>query len=234
MSVDLEIYKKQAAEQALEYIQSGMIVGLGTGSTAKHMLIGLAERLKDGRLRDIVGVPTSRGAEKLAQELGIPLATLEQQPSIDIALDGADEIDPNLDLIKGLGGALLFEKIVETSSSKLVIMADETKIVKQLGTRSPLPVEVVPFGLPLSRRRLEELGCKPVLRLGADQQPYRTDENNYIFDCHFQGIADAAALNIAVNMIPGVVEHGLFLNMASIALVAGANGVTTLERPSKQ
>jgi ribose 5-phosphate isomerase A len=228
VTVDLEVFKQQAAERALDLIESGMVVGLGTGSTAKHMLKGLAARLRDGRLRDIVGVPTSIAAGTLARELGIPLATLEQHSKLDIALDGADEIDPKLNLIKGLGGALLYEKIVETCTDRLIIMADETKIVKQLGTRSPLPVEVIPLSLPLVTRRLRDVGCEPVLRMGADQQPYRTDENNYILDCHFSAIENPEATGAAIKAIPGVVEHGLFLGMAVMAFVAGAQGVQVL------
>ncbi len=163
-----------------------MVLGLGTGSTAKHMVYGLAARLKDGRLRNIVGVPTSSQAGALARELGIPLATLEEHPQLDLALDGADEVDPALNLIKGLGGALLYEKIVESSTKRLIIMADESKLVEQLGTHVPLPVEVIAFGLPLSTDSLAALGCEPVLRRTADNRPYRTDEGNMILDCHFR------------------------------------------------
>ena len=228
---DLDTYKQQAAEHALQYVQSGMALGLGTGTTSRHMLRGLAERLRDGRLRDIVGVPTSQATAALAQELGIPIATLEQRPHLDLALDGADEIDPTLDLIKGLGGALLHEKIVEASTQRLIIMADETKLVERLGTHAPVPVEVISFGLPLCARRLAELGCVPTLRRVADGSPFRTDEGNIILDCRFNPILDPAALNAAINAIPGVVEHGLFIGMASVVLVAVANGVTTMVRP---
>jgi ribose 5-phosphate isomerase A len=216
---DLDTYKQQAAEHALQYVQSGMALGLGTGTTSRHMLRGLAERLRDGRLRDIVGVPTSQATAALAGELGIPIVTLEQRPHLDLALDGADEIDPKLDLIKGLGGALLHEKIVEASAQRLIIMADETKLVERLGTHAPVPVEVISFGLPLCARRL------------ADGSPFRTDEGNIILDCRFNPILDPPALNAAINAIPGVVEHGLFIGMASVVLVAVANGVTTMVRP---
>ena len=149
---DLELFKRQAAEHALSYIQSGMTLGLGTGSTATHMLHVLAEALRDGRLHDIVGVPTSDAIGVLARQLGVPIATLDERPWLDLALDGADEIDPALNLIKGLGGALLREKIVEASADRLIVLADETKLVARLGTRAPLPVEVVAFGLPLATR----------------------------------------------------------------------------------
>src|SRR6185503_11119613 len=192
---DFELFKRQAAEHALAYIQSGMTLGLGTGSTATHMLHVLAEALRDGRLRDIVGVPTSDAIGALARQLGVPTATLDERPQLDLALDGADEIDPALNLIKGLGGALLREKIVESSTDRLIILADTTKLVTQLGTRAPLPVEVVAFGLPLAMRRLSALGCIPTLRRRADTAPFRTDEGHVILDCRFDGIADAAALD---------------------------------------
>jgi ribose 5-phosphate isomerase A len=228
---DLERFKRSAAEHALSYIQSGMIVGLGTGSTATHLLRVLAEALRDGRLRDVVGVPTSDAIAALAQQLGMTIATLDERPRLDLALDGADEIDPALNLIKGLGGALLREKIVESSAERFIVLADETKLVPQLGTHVPLPVEVVQFGLPLATRRLAELGCTPSLRRAADGSAFRTDEGNVILDCRFPGIADSAALNAAINAIPSVVEHGLFVGMASVALVGGAAGVATIVRP---
>src|SRR5215207_11761341 len=179
---DLELFKRQAAEYALAYIQSGMTLGLGTGSTATHMLHVLAEALRDGRLRDIVGVPTSDAIGALARQLGVQIATLDERPRLDLALDGADEIDPSLNLIKGLGGALLREKIVESSAERLIILADETKLVTQLGTRAPLPVEVVAFGLPLATHRLTDLGCVPTLRRSADGSVFRTDEGHVILD----------------------------------------------------
>jgi ribose 5-phosphate isomerase A len=227
---DLDTYKQQAAEHTLEYIQSSMALGLGTGSTAKYMLQGLAARLRDGRLRDIVGVPTSEGTAALARELGVPLTTLEAHPRLDLAIDGADEIDPALNVIKGLGGALLREKIVAASADRFIIVGDETKLVARLGVRAPVPVEVIPFGLPLCERRLAALGCVPTLRRAADGDPFRTDEGNVILDCRFGPIDDAPALAAAVHAIPGVVDHGLFLGMAALALVAGPSGVRTLTR----
>jgi ribose 5-phosphate isomerase A len=228
---DLEHFKRQAAEHALRYIQNGMILGLGTGSTATHMLHVLAEALRDGRLRDIVGVPTSDAIGALARQLGVPIATLDERPQLDLALDGADEIDPALNLIKGLGGALLREKIVESSANRFIVLADETKLVAQLGTRAPLPVEVVAFGMPLATRRLAELGGVPTLRRSADGSVFHTDEGHVILDCRFPGIADAAALNTAINAIPSVAGHGLFVGMASVALVGGPAGVATMVRP---
>ncbi len=227
---DLELFKRQAAEHALQYVQSGMTLGLGTGSTATHMLHVLADALRDGRLRDIVGVPTSDAIGALARQLGVPITTLDKRPRLDLALDGADEIDPSLNLIKGLGGALLREKIVESSADRFIVLADQTKLVAQLGTRAPLPVEVVAFGLPLAMRRLAELGGVPTLRHSADGSAFRTDEGNVILDCRFSGIADSLALNAAINAIPGVVEHGLFVGMAALALVGGPAGVATMVR----
>jgi ribose 5-phosphate isomerase A len=207
-----------------------MALGLGTGTTARHMLIGLAARLRDGRLHDIAGVPTSQATAALAQELGIPLVTLDQRPQLDLVLDSADEINPSLDLIKGLGGALLHEKIVAAVARRMIIIADETKLVSQLGTHAPLPVEVIPFGLPLCARRLAELGAVPTLRRTPDGSPFRTDEGNAILDCRFAPIADPLALGAAIDAIPGVVEHGLFIGMAQVAVVAGARGITTMTR----
>ncbi|HEX5688874.1 MAG TPA: ribose-5-phosphate isomerase RpiA [Roseiflexaceae bacterium] len=227
----LDIYKQQAAEHALQYVQSGMAIGLGSGTTAHFVTQGLGERLRDGRLREVIGVPTSEATAKLARDLGIPLATLEERPLLDLAIDGADEVDPALNLIKGLGGALLREKIVASSAQHFVVVVDETKIVEQLGTHAPLPIEVIAFGLPLCQRRLAELGGIPELRRTADGSPYRTDEGNVILDCTFHPIVDAPALSAALNAIPSVVEHGLFIGMANIVLVAGPGGVATMMRP---
>ncbi|MFN8503721.1 ribose-5-phosphate isomerase RpiA [Kouleothrix sp.] len=233
MTPDLESLKRQAAEAALEYVQSGMALGLGTGSTAKYLLYGLADRLGDGRLREIVGVPTSERTAALARELGIPLATLAERPQLDLAIDGADEIDPQLELIKGLGGALLREKIVAASAARMIIVSDSTKRVGRLGTRAPLPVEVIAFALPLAERRLSALGCTPLLRRAADGSAFVTDEGNHILDCRFgDGIGDARALDAAIHAIPGVVEHGMFIGMAGVAIVAGDGGITRLARPA--
>ncbi|HNP86244.1 MAG TPA: ribose-5-phosphate isomerase RpiA [Kouleothrix sp.] len=233
MMSDLEPMKQQAAERALAYVRSGMALGLGTGSTARYVVLGLGERLRDGRLHSIVGVATSEATATLAAQAGVPIATLEQQPKLDLAIDGADEIDPELNLIKGLGGALLREKIVESAAERLIIVADETKPVAQLGTRSPLPVEIIRMALPVVLLRLKALGCTPTLRQTAHGQPFLTDEHNYILDCAFQGIADAHALDTAIHAIPGVVEHGLFIGMASLAIIAGSQGISTLVRPGE-
>lgn len=227
---EVERYKEQAAERALQHVESGMALGLGSGSTATHMIAGLARRLADRRLRDIVAVPTSEASADLARRLGIPLATLEERPQLDLAIDGADEIDPQIELIKGLGGALLREKIVAASARRLVIIADDSKLVARLGVRAPLPVEAIAFGLPLCARRLAELGAAPALRRVAGGAPFRTDEGNVILDCRFDGIADPAALGAAISAIPGVVAHGLFVGMAALAEVAGPGGERTITR----
>lgn len=226
--MDDALYRQRAAERALDYVENGMAIGLGTGSTASFMLRGLAARLAEGRLQRIVGVPTSEQTAALARELGIPLTTLDQHPSLDLALDGADEIDPHLRLIKGLGGAMLREKIVAASAKRFIVMASDRKRVERLGERSPLPVEVVAFGMPLCMRRLAALGGKPVLRRDRTGAPFVTDEGHLILDCHFGVIADPEALATAICAIPGVVAHGLFLGMASLAVIAGPDGVVEI------
>ncbi|MEN9938178.1 MAG: hypothetical protein RLZZ387_4757 [Chloroflexota bacterium] len=226
---DAETLKRQAAERALAYVASGMRLGLGTGSTATAMLYALAERIADGRLSNIVGVPTSERTAELSRRLGIPLATLAEQPELDLAIDGADEVTPELHLIKGLGGAMLREKIVVASARRFVVVADTSKRVGRLCERAPVPVEVVAFGRPLCERRVAQLGGRPALRLRPDGQPFVTDEGNLILDCRFEPIGDPAALSAALDAIPGVVGHGLFVGMASVAVLAGPDGVTVLE-----
>ena len=214
----------------MSYLRDGMVVGLGTGSTADFFLRALAAALKDKQLKNIVGVATSHQSERRAQELGIPLTTLAQSPRLDLTVDGADEVDPRLDLIKGLGGALLREKIVAQHSDRLIIIVDASKVVKKLGTKSPLPVEVAPFAHEIQDLFLQTLGATPTLRRSADGTPFITDNGNYIFDCRFSGIDDAKKLGIALREHAGVVECGLFLGMASVALIAGESGVETIER----
>lgn len=226
--MDDHLYRQRAAERALDYVESGMALGLGTGSTAFCMLRGLAARLAEGRLQRIAGVPTSEQTAALARELGIPLTTLDQHPTLDLALDGADEIDPHLRLIKGLGGAMLREKIVAASAERFIVMASDRKRVERLGERSPLPVEVVAFGMPLCMRRLAALGAEPVLRRDRSGVPFVTDEGHLILDCHFGVIADPESLAAAICAIPGVVAHGLFLDMASLAVIAGPDGVVEI------
>lgn len=225
--------KKRVGEAAADEIESGMVVGLGTGSTAVWMVRRLAERLQAGDVHDVVGVPTSKRTEEEAQSLDIPLTTLEEAPALDLTIDGADEIDPQLNLVKGGGGALLREKIVAQASKRLLIVADESKRVDRLGSTFKLPVEVILFGRDSQRRFLEGLGAQVAMRLQEDGTPYLTDSGNYIYDCDFTpgGIADADQLAAQLMARAGIVEHGLFLGMAQSAIVATANDVVRLHAP---
>lgn len=222
--------KQRAAEAAVAFVQSGMVVGLGTGSTADEFLKALAAAIESGRLREIRGVPTSRQSEQRARELGIPLATLVECPNPDVTIDGADEVAPNLDLIKGLGGALLREKIVAQNSRQLIIIADASKRVQSLGARSALPVEVAQFGHAVHVPFFAGLGAEPVLRRAASGDAFITDNGNYIYDCRFDGIRDAGQLEDALRRRAGIVESGLFLGMATCALIADDGGVQEIRR----
>lgn len=227
----IEQQKRAAAIRGARYIQDGMLVGLGTGSTVWHLLDHIAEQRSRGEWQKIRGVPTSGATETRARQLGIPLCTLAEAPELDLTIDGTDEVAPDLSLIKGLGGALLREKIVAAASRMLVIIADEAKVVARLGTRAPVPVEVDPFGIAVQERALRRLGAEPMLRRTADGQPYTTDGGNQIFDCWFHGgIADPADLECKLNNLPGVLENGLFVNRAQAAVIAGPDGVRTLTR----
>jgi ribose 5-phosphate isomerase A len=224
--------KERAAEAALEYVENDMVVGLGTGSTADYILIAIAREIKAGRLKGIRGIPTSKHSEARAIEVGIPLTTLAQCPSPDVTIDGADEVAPNLDVIKGLGGALVREKVVAQCTRKLIIIADASKRVNRLGTRSPLPVEVIRFAHEASAVYLRSLGCVPTLRLTADGTPYITDNSNYIYDCAFlpAGMANPADIQERILHRAGLVDSGLFLGMASVAIIAGESDCETLRR----
>lgn len=224
--------KQMAAARAVEMVKSGMVLGLGTGSTARYAVEMIGERLRDGRLRDIVGVPTSKATEKIATEVGIPLTSLREHPVIDLTIDGADEVDPHLILIKGLGGALVREKIVARASRQVVIIVDESKLVRVLGSKAPLPVEVIPFGWGTYLSQLRSFDCEPVLRMNGTE-PYISDGGNYIVDCRFERIEDPAKLECALNCIPGVVDNGLFVGLASLVIVASESGVREL-RPSRE
>ena len=219
--------KRAAGEAAVMLVQDGMVLGLGTGSTVAFVLAALAERVRNEGLR-ISGVPTSRRTEERARALGIPLTDLDARPELDLAIDGADEVETGtLALIKGLGGALLREKIVATSARRFVVVVDESKVVERLGTRAPVPVEVVPFARAATARRLERLGGRAVLRMGPDGAPFVTDNGNLIYDMHTGGpIGDAAALEHAFAAIPGVVESGLFTSGVARAFVGYADGTT--------
>jgi ribose 5-phosphate isomerase A len=225
-----EQQKRKAAERAVEYIRDGMRLGLGTGSTARHVLDVIGERRSRGELDDIVGVPTSTATAAYAGRLGIPLATLDTITSLDLAIDGADEFDPDLDLIKGLGGALLWEKIVAAAADRFIVVVDESKRVQRLGQRAPVPVEVVPFGWKTQLARFEAAGAAPTLRVQQSGEPFVTDGGHYIVDCAFaEGIADARLVEDLFASSPGVVETGLFLGMASTIIVAG-DVVDVMER----
>lgn len=216
--------KKTAAEAACAYVEDDMTVGLGTGSTADHAIRFLGERVKQGlRIR---GVPTSLRTEKLAKEVGIPLVDLDEVDAIDVTIDGADEVDPRLDLIKGLGGALLREKIIASLTQRQVIVVDPSKIVDRLGTKSPLPVEVLPFGARVVERHLIKAGFQPAIRV-KDGEPVVTDNGNLVLDVTFDGgIADPRELARRINTVPGVVENGLFLGLTWKVIIGEAEGKT--------
>lgn len=208
----------------MKFVGNDMTVGLGTGSTAEQFLYALAAALKAGTIRNIRGVPTSRQSELLARKLGIPLGTLAECPHPDVTIDGADEVAPNLDLIKGLGGALLREKIVAQNSSKLVIIADSGKSVSKLGTHCALPIEVIQFAHETQERFLRTLGTTPALRRTSDGAAFVTDNGNFIYDCRFaNGIDDAHELERTLKWRAGIVETGLFLGIAAVAIVADEN-----------
>jgi ribose 5-phosphate isomerase A len=205
-----------------------MVIGLGTGSTARHVLDVLGEQLIAHTLRDLAGVATSATTAAHARTVGIPLIDLDDVREVDVAIDGADEVDPRLDLIKGLGGALLWEKIVASAAARFIVVVDETKLVQRLGERAAVPVEVVPFGW---RTLFERAGAQPNLRLCPDGSPFRTDGGHLIIDCTFpQGIADARATEYALRSQAGVVETGLFLGMAH-AIIVGGREISVLQPP---
>lgn len=223
--------KRHAAERAVDFVLDGMKIGLGTGSTARLFLEALAGRREAGELPDIVGVPTSTDTRERARALGIPLSTLEETPKLDLVVDGADEVDSELRLIKGLGGALLWEKIVASVSERMVVIIDDSKLVDRLGEKSPLPVEVIPFGWPIHVAALRRLGATPELRRNASGEPFVTDGGHYILDCRFpEGIEQPEAVEAAVRSRPGVVETGLFIGYADVVLVGSGGAVRVLER----
>jgi ribose 5-phosphate isomerase A len=219
--------KQQAAHRAVEYVQSGMTVGLGAGSTALLATRRLGQLLREGRLRDIIGFPCSREIEAEARCLGIPL-TMNPPALVDLTIDGADEVDPDMNLIKGGGGALLHEKIVAQSSHREIIIVDETKLSPVLGTHWPLPVEVIPFGWHTQRDFLVSLGAQVSLRRRGDGTPFRTDQGNLILDCAFGPIPHPSDLAAQLDRRTGIVEHGLFIGVATEVIVAGADGIRHL------
>ncbi|HUI84408.1 MAG TPA: ribose-5-phosphate isomerase RpiA [Candidatus Binatia bacterium] len=222
--------KQQAAEYAVRRIQSGMTVGLGTGSTAMFAIRRIGELLQSGELRDIVAFATSRQSSEAAVALGIPMLPEDLPGSIDLTIDGADEVDPQLDLIKGGGGALLREKLVAQATAREIIVVDESKLSPRLGTLHVLPIEVLPFGWRSTARYVESLGAKYLLRQTPDGREYRTDQGNLILDCDFGPIPEATKLARQLEARAGIVEHGLFLGLTDAVIVAGASGVRELRR----
>ena len=225
--------KQQAADFAVQFVESGTVVGLGHGSTALLAVRGIAQRLRAGSLAGIVGVPCSVAIEGEAASLGIPLTTLDDHPVVDLTIDGADEVAPTLDVIKGGGGAFLREKMVAQATRREIIIVDESKLSPALGTRSPVPVEVVRFGLRAQVAYLEGLGARVAVRRTADGAPYQTDQGNLILDCSFDPIAGPAELARRLESRAGIVEHGLFLGLATEVVVASAKGVQHLKRGGK-
>lgn len=222
--------KQMAAEHAASLVESGMVLGLGSGSTATLAVQAIGRRLREGSLRNVIGVPSSSAIAAVARESGVPLTTLDEHPALDLDLDGADEVDPSLNLIKGLGGALLWEKVVATASRRVVIFVDESKLVDRLGTKAPLPVEVIPFGWRTHVAFVESLGGKPDLRRNPDGKPFVTDEGNYILHCRFDGIANPADLEVRLLTRAGVVGTGLFLGIAHEVIIGRATGVEVRNR----
>jgi ribose 5-phosphate isomerase A len=231
--VNLDELKRQAAARALEFVADGMKLGLGTGSTARHFVELLGERVRAGL--NVIGVPTSEATRNDAIRCGIRLTTLDEVDHLDLTVDGADEVDGALNLIKGGGGALLREKIVASASDRMIVIADETKWVHVLG-RFPLPIEVIPFGLGATRRGIEKafadcgVSGQLVMRKGRDGHVFVTDGGHWIVDAHLGQIPDAPRLAQSLGLIPGVVEHGLFIGLASTAMLAGSDGIRVVQR----
>ncbi len=232
--MDVEAQKRAAAARAVEFVRPGMRLGLGTGSTAKHFVDLLGERVRGGL--DVITIPTSEATRAQAERLGIPLTTLDETPELDLTIDGADEIAPDLTLIKGGGGALLREKIVAAASAKMLVIADQSKWVAMLG-RFPLPVEIAPFGAAATRRAVEDAttaaGCPGAapIRKAANGHAFVTDGGHWLLDAQLQRIPDPQILAARLSAVPGVMEHGLFIGLARTAIVAGPDGVRLIERP---
>lgn len=222
--------KKEAGISAVDFVESGMVLGLGTGSTTRFALEEIAERLKDGRLKNIVGIPSSIQTEERARNLGIPVTTFDEHQELDLTIDGADEVDPDLNLIKGGGGALLREKVLAQSSRRNVMIVDESKLTPKLGTHWPVPIEVIPFAWKPVANFLKSLGAEPILRMEDKGVPYKTDQNNYILDSHFGPISNLDELAYKLGQKAGIVEYGLFLGTASEVIVATSHGIRYQKR----
>jgi ribose 5-phosphate isomerase A len=223
-------YKQQAAERAVEFVQPGMVVGLGTGSTAIFAVRRIARLIHDGGLKNIFGFATSRAVWKEAQGLGISMMSEDMPNSLDLTIDGADEVDPDLNLIKGKGGALLREKIAAQASRRVIIVADDSKLSPRLGTQHAVPVEILSFGWRSQFRYLESLGAQVKIRYNADGSPFVTDSGNIILDCNFGPIVNVAGLAARLSARAGIAEHGLFLGLATDLIVAGKDGIRHFER----
>jgi ribose 5-phosphate isomerase A len=234
VTTDIEAQKREAAARALTFVQPGMQLGLGTGSTARHFIALLSERVREGL--SVVGVPTSEATREDAERLGIPLTTLDETPELHLTVDGADEIAHDLGAVKGGGGALLREKIVAAASARMIVIADQTKWVPVLG-RFPLPIEVMPFGLGATRRAVEAAAASAgapgpaLLRRTKEGHPFVTDGGHWILDAALERISDPPSLAARLAAIPGVVEHGLFIGLVTTAIIAGQDGVEIVERP---
>jgi ribose 5-phosphate isomerase A len=222
--------KKEAGISAVDLVRPGMVLGLGTGSTAKYALEEIAARLKDGRLKDIMGIPSSLETERVARDLGIPVISFDDRQEIDLTIDGADEVDPDLNLIKGGGGALLREKVLAQSSRRNVMIVDESKLSPMLGTRCPVPVEVIPFAWKPVANFLRSLGAEPVLRMNENGSPYTTDQNNYIIDSKFGPIPNLEDLAVKLGRKAGIAGYGLFIGTASEVIVATSHGIRYQKR----
>lgn len=221
--------KEIAAREAVKYVEDGMVVGLGSGSTATIAIKLIGQKISEEGI-DIVGIPTSTASDLLGRAVGIRIGELDEHREVDITIDGADEVDPRLNLVKGLGGALVWEKIVAASTRVEMIVVDDTKMVEFLCQKAPLPVEIVRYSHKTTARRLEVLDCEATLRLDSDGNAFVTDNGNHIVDCRFDGIDDPRSMESEINAIPGVVENGLFIGLASKVIVASNDGIRIFER----
>ncbi len=225
--------KEMAAREAVKYVEDGMVVGLGSGSTASVAIRLIGQKIVEEGI-DVIGIPTSSASDLLGRAVGIRIGELDEHREVDITIDGADEVDPRLNLVKGLGGALVWEKIVAASTRVEMIVVDDSKMVEFLCQKAPLPVEVVRYSHRTTARRLEVLGCEATLRLADDGSPFVTDNNNHIVDCKFDGLDDPRSMESEINAIPGVVENGLFIGLASKVIVASNDGIRIFERATME
>ena len=223
--------KEMAAREAVKYVEDGMVVGLGSGSTANKAIQLIGQKVKEEGI-GIIGIPTSTASDLLGRAVGIRMGELDDHPQVDLTIDGADEVDPSLNLVKGLGGALVREKIVAASSRVEMIVIDDSKMVNHLCQKAPLPVEIIKYSSKSTMRKLAALGCVPELRM-AEDEPFISDNLNYIVHCKFERIDDPRAMEAEIGMIPGVVDSGLFIGLASKVIVASAEGVRILERAER-